>query len=308
MVLPDNPAEGERGTRMMSGMEVARFGVAHLGRIDLHYAEMGPEDGPLLILLHGFPDNCTGWTHQMPALAAAGFRVIAPDQRGYATSGKPSGVKAYDLDELAQDVIALGRHFGAARLRVIGHDWGASVAWWLCSTRPEAMEKAAMINAPHPAIWKQAMYADAEQRRKSRYVKMFRLRWLPEWTMRRKNYSALVEALEASARPGAFAPGEWESYRKAWNEPGALTSMIHWYRAVLKKDLSKPVARIGVPVLLVWGEKDEFADPSLARRSIELCDHGTTLFFTEGTHWVLREEAASINPALIAFFRSGQDV
>lgn len=292
---------------MTSGMEDARFGVAHLDRIVLHYAEMGPEDGPLLILLHGFPDNCFGWGHQMPALAAAGFRVIAPDQRGYGLSGKPRGVKAYDLDELAEDVIALGRHFGQARLRVIGHDWGASVAWWLCSTRPEAMEKAAMINAPHPAIWKQAMYADKEQRKKSRYVKMFRLRWLPEWMMRRKNYSALVEALESSARAGVFEAGEWERYRKAWSEPKALTSMIHWYRALLKKDLSKPVARIDVPVLLVWGEKDEFADPSLARRSIELCERGGTLFFAEGTHWVLREEAASINPMLITFFRSDQD-
>lgn len=292
---------------MVSGMEDARFGVAHLDRIVLHYAEMGPEDGPLLILLHGFPDNCFGWRHQIPALAAAGFRVIAPDQRGYGVSGKPRGVKAYDLDELAEDVIALGRHFGEERLRVVGHDWGASVAWWLCSTRPDTMEKAAMINAPHPAIWKQAMYADKEQRKKSRYVKMFRLRWLPEWMMRRKNYAALVEALEASARPGAFEPGEWERYRKAWNEPRALTSMIHWYRALLKKDLSAPLPRIDVPVLLVWGEKDEFADPSLARRSIGLCERGGTLFFAEGTHWVLREEAASINPMLVTFFRSDQD-
>lgn len=293
---------------MAPGMEDARFGVAHLDRITLHYAEMGPADGPLLILLHGFPDNCFGWRHQMPALAAAGFRVIAPDQRGYGLSGKPRGVKAYDLDELAEDVIALGRHFGEEKLRVVGHDWGASVAWWLCSTRSDAMEKAAMINAPHPAIWKQAMYADKEQRKKSRYVKMFRLRWLPEWMMRRRNYTALVEALEGSARPGAFEPDEWEHYRKAWSEPRALTSMIHWYRALLKKDLSAPMPRIEVPVLLVWGEKDEFADPSLARRSIELCERGGTLFFAEGTHWVLREEAASINPMLVTFFRSDQDV
>lgn len=293
---------------MMTGMEDARFGVAHLDRIALHYAEMGPEDGPLVILLHGFPDNCLGWRHQMPDLAKAGFRVIAPDQRGYGVSGKPKGVAAYDLDELAEDVIQLGKHFGEEKLRVVGHDWGASVAWWLCSTRAEAMEKAAMINAPHPAIWKREMYADPVQRKKSRYVKMFRLRGIPEWAMRRKNYSALIEALEGSAREGAFDRQEWAQYRKAWSEPKALTSMIHWYRALLKKELPKTPGKIGVPVLLIWGEKDEFTDPGLAKKSIELCERGGTLFFAEGTHWVLREEAVSINPMLVTFLRSDQDV
>jgi pimeloyl-ACP methyl ester carboxylesterase len=170
------------------------------------------------------------------------------------------------------------------------------------------MEKAAMINAPHPAIWKQAMYEDKAQRKKSRYVKMFRLRGLPEWAMRRKNFGALIEALETSAREGAFAKEEWDAYRRAWSEPKALTSMIHWYRALLKKDLSGPVARTDVPVLLVWGEKDDFADVSLAKKSIELCERGGTLFLGEGTHWVLREEAASINPMLVTFLRSDQDV
>lgn len=293
---------------MMTGMEDARFGVAHLERIALHYAEMGPEDGPLVILLHGFPDNCLGWRHQMPDLAKAGFRVIAPDQRGYGLSGKPKGIAAYDLDELAEDVIQLGKHFGEEKLRVVGHDWGASVAWWLCATRGDKMEKAAMINAPHPAIWKREMYADPVQRKKSRYVKMFRLRGIPEWAMRRKNYSALIEALEGSAREGAFEKEEWVQYRKAWSEPKALTSMIHWYRALLKKELPKAPGKIDVPVLLIWGEKDQFGDVSLAKKSIELCERGGTLFFAEGTHWVLREEAASINPMLVTFLRSDQDV
>ena len=292
---------------MMTGMEDARFGVAHLDRIALHYAEMGPEDGPLVILLHGFPDNCLGWRHQMPDLAKAGFRVIAPDQRGYGLSGKPRGVKAYDLDELAEDVVALGRHFGEEKLRVVGHDWGASVAWWLCSTRADKMEKAAMINAPHPAIWKHAMYADKVQRKKSRYVKMFRLRGIPEWMMRRKNYAGLIEALEGSAREGAFDKEEWAHYRRAWSEPKALTSMIHWYRALLKKELPAEPPRIETPVLLIWGEKDQFGDVSLAKKSIALCERGGTLFFAEGTHWVLREEAASVNPMLVTFLRSDQD-
>src|SRR5690606_6472837 len=104
-----------------------------------------------------------GWRYQMPALAKAGFRVVAPDQRGYGVSGKPRGVASYDLDELADDVIALGAYLGETQLRVVGHDWGASIAWWPCSARAEHIDKAAMINAPHPAIWKRAMHSDRGQ-------------------------------------------------------------------------------------------------------------------------------------------------
>jgi len=291
---------------MIDGMEGARFGVAHLERISLHYAEMGPEDGPLVILLHGFPDTCLGWSRQMPALAKAGFRVIAPDQRGYGPSGKPKGVAAYDLDELAEDVVALGAYFGETRLRVVGHDWGASVAWWLASTRPDALEKAAMINAPHPAIWKQAMYADKGQRKKSRYVKAMRLRWLPEMAIRRGNFEPFIATLKAAARPGVF-DDEADAYRKAWREPKALTSMLNWYRALLKKKLPAAPGPIETPVLLIWGEKDAFADLSLARASIALCARGATLFFAEGSHWVHREEAPPINEMLITFLQSDQD-
>lgn len=291
---------------MINGMEEARFGVAHLDRISLHYAEMGPADGPLVILLHGFPDTCLGWSHQMPALAKAGFHVVAPDQRGYGLSGKPKGVRAYDLDELADDIVALGAHFGETRLRVVGHDWGASVAWWLASTRAPHMEKAAAINAPHPAVWKRSMYGDKAQRRKSRYVKAMRLRWLPEMAIRRKNFEPFVETLKAAARAGVF-DGEVEAYKKAWREPKALTSMLHWYRALLKKEMPAAPGRIETPLLLIWGEKDQFAETALARESISLCERGGTLFFAEGSHWVHREEVQPINDMLITFLQSDQD-
>ncbi|MBX3490217.1 alpha/beta hydrolase [Parvibaculum sp.] len=291
---------------MINGMEEARFGVAHLDRISLHYAEMGPADGPLVILLHGFPDTCLGWSHQMPALAKAGFRVVAPDQRGYGLSGKPRGVRAYDLDELADDIVAFGAHFGETRLRVVGHDWGASVAWWLASTRGAHLEKAAAINAPHPAVWKRSMYGDKAQRKKSRYVKAMRLRWLPEMAIRRKNFEPFVETLKAAARAGVF-DGEVEAYKKAWREPKALTSMLHWYRALLKKEMPEAPGRIETPLLLIWGEKDQFAETALARESIALCERGGTLFFAEGSHWVHREEVQPINEMLITFLQSDQD-
>ena len=159
---------------MMTGMEDARFGVAHLDRIALHYAEMGPEDGPLVILLHGFPDNCLGWRHQMPDLAKAGFRVIAPDQRGYGVSGKPKGVAAYDLDELAEDVIQLGKHFGEEKLRVVGHDWGGAVAWAFALNHPEMTEKLIVLNLPHPRGLARELANDPDQQRASIYAQNFK--------------------------------------------------------------------------------------------------------------------------------------
>lgn len=295
------------GMAGIAGMEEARFSVAHLDRVTLHYAEMGPEDGPLIILLHGFPDSCLGWRYQMPALAKAGFRVVAPDQRGYGVSGKPRGVASYDLDELADDVIALGAHLGETQLRVVGHDWGASIAWWLCSARAEHMDKAAMINAPHPAIWKRAMHSDRAQRKQSRYVRRMKMRVLPEMAIRRRNYEALVDVLKTSSREGAFDDAEFDTYRRNWDQPKALTSMIHWYRALLKKKLPDTLSPIKVPVLLVWGEKDIFAEASLAKESVALCERGGSLFFEEGTHWVHREEPDRVNDMLMLFFRSDQE-
>lgn len=186
-------------------MEPIRFGQARVNGITLHYAEAGPADGPPVVLLHGFPEFWAGWRDQIPALAAAGFRVIAPDQRGYNLSDKPQGVAAYDLDRLVEDVVALADHFDIAKLKLVGHDWGASVAWWLATTRPERLERLAIINAPHPAIWRKAMRDDPVQNKKSWYVQMFRLPWLPEAMMKSRNYRGLSDGLVSSSRPGTFS-------------------------------------------------------------------------------------------------------
>src|SRR5262245_49963647 len=116
-------------------------GEADVNGVRLRYVEAGPRDGPPVMLLHGFPEGWAGWRHQIPALVDAGFRVVAPDQRGYNLSAKPAGVAAYDLDLLAGDVLALAEHLDLGPLRVVGHDWGASVAWWTASTQPQRLHK-----------------------------------------------------------------------------------------------------------------------------------------------------------------------
>lgn len=285
-------------------MDDIRFGHAHINGIDIHYAEAGAPDAPPVMLLHGFPEFWAGWRAQIPALVAAGFRVIAPDQRGYNLSAKPEGLAAYDLDVLASDVVALADHFGIERLKLVGHDWGASVVWWLTTTRPDRLERVAVINAPHPALWLKAMREDPKQKRKSWYVQMFRLPWLPEAMMRSRNFRGLSDGLVQSSRPGTFRDSMFEEYRKAWSQPGALTAMVNWYRALLKKRTPAALPWIKTPLLLIWGVEDRFGEKSGGEASLALCENGQSVFVEGATHWVHHEEPALVNASLIDFLRS----
>ena len=277
---------------------------AAVNGIDLHYIEAGPPDGRAVILLHGFPEFCEGWWHQLPALAAAGFRVIAPDQRGYNLSSKPRAIAAYDLDVVAHDVLALANHLGLTSLRLVGHDWGASVAWWLATTDGGRLAKMAVLNAPHPVLWRRAMRTNRAQRRKSWYVHLFRLPWLPELGLRANNFKALQRSLLDSSLPGAFSAADLEAYRRAWAQPGALSAMINWYRALLRKPLAAEVPGIAVDTLMIWGCNDKFGDVSVAEESIKLCAHGRAVYFDDATHWVHHEQPERVNSLLIEFLRS----
>jgi pimeloyl-ACP methyl ester carboxylesterase len=224
-------------------MEQLHFKTVMANGVTLHVAEAGPADGRLVMLLHGFPEYWGAWLGYIEALAAAGYHVIAPDQRGYNRSDKPAAVEAYDLDVLAADVIGLADHLGRDRFTIIGHDWGGLVGWWIATRHPERLEQIAVLNAAHPCIWREAMQGHPEQRRKSWYVQFFRLPWLPELLLRQGRFRALGQGIGARARPGSVTPDQLERYRAAWSAPGALTAMPNWYRAFLRKDLPEPIDR-----------------------------------------------------------------
>jgi epoxide hydrolase 4 len=269
--------------------------------VTLHTAEAGPENGPVVVLLHGFPEFWYGWRHQIDALAAAGYRVVAPDQRGYNESDRPTRIAEYDLDRLAQDVIALGDGLGAAKLRVIGHDWGAAVAWWLVTRWPDRVERFAALAAPHPAVWVEAMRSHPEQRRRSRYVKAFRLPWLPELMMRQGGFKVLAAALRETKRPDACSEADLALYRAAWARPGALTGMVNWYRALLARRWDvKEVGRIDVPALMIWGDDDKYGVRDLAERSLALCNRASAIHL-DATHWVQHDEPERVNELLLDF-------
>jgi epoxide hydrolase 4 len=271
--------------------------------IHLHAVEAGPEGGPLLILLHGFPEFWYGWHRQIEPLAAAGFHVLAPDQRGYNRSDKPRKVSAYNLDTLARDVVGLIDEAGVGKARVVGHDWGGAVAWWLGIQHPERLEKLALLNIPHPVVMRRALRKNPVQRKKSSYMFFFQIPWLPERSFRAGNFAAGVKALRGSSRPGTFTDADLDLYREAWSQPGAVRSMIHWYRAALRSRPRRPASpRVSVPTLLLWGAKDRFLGSELAQPSIDLCDHGRLEFFAEASHWIQHEEPERVNRELVGFF------
>src|SRR5918997_6005523 len=202
-------------------------GVEHLrlraSGVELQAVAAGPRDGPLVVLLHGFPEFWWGWRRQIGPLAAAGLRVVAPDQRGYNLSDKPRGVAAYALDALADDVLGLAGALGRERFSVVGHDWGAVVAWHLAARNPERVERAALLNGPHPATVRPFMRARPSQALRSCYAAFFQAPALPEWTLGAADFAWLRASLAGSARPGAFSAEDLRRYRDAWARPGALT-------------------------------------------------------------------------------------
>jgi pimeloyl-ACP methyl ester carboxylesterase len=279
-------------------------GHADVGGVGLHYVEAG--SGPLVVLLHGFPEFWYSWRHQIGALANAGFHVVAPDMRGYNLSDKPRGWRAYDAAHLAADVAGLVRHFGADRAHVVGHDWGAAVAYSTAMLHPEVVDRLAILNAPHPARLL-AGFRDRRQLRKSWYMFFFQLPWLPERMVRRDSYAFFKRGFRADARH-AFPDEEIERYVEAWERPGAITSAINYYRAALRQSPSRALARmrpIQSPTLVIWGEADRYLGSELAEPDRKLVPDVRVERLPGVSHWVQVDAPERVNELLLEFLASG---
>lgn len=282
--------------------DIVRFSRIATNGITLHVAEAGPVDGPPVFLLHGFPEFWYGWRNQIAPLAARGFHVIAPDLRGYNLSDKPKGIASYDLDQLAADVVGLADHFDLKAFTVAGHDWGASVGWWLAGQHPDRLQRLAVLNAPHPVVWREAMVHDPVQKRKSGYVRLFQVPYLPEWLIGVDRFKALSKGFRDSVRPNAFTASDLERYREAWAKPGVLTATINYYRALWRRPFG-PRAEYSVrsPVLAIWGERDAYAGPELAEASVRLCADGRVVRLPQATHWVQHDEPDRVTDLVAEF-------
>lgn len=283
--------------------ETASSAEHDINGVTLHDMQVGAPHAPLVILLHGFGDFWWGWRRQVGALAAAGFRVVAPDQRGYNLSGKPVGRKAYNLDVLSADIIALADAYGQKKFSLIGHDFGGLVGWWIASRFPDRIERFVAINSFHPQILSPYWRKSPTQLLRSSYMGFYQIPWLPEVLFRASNFVFMRKFFMWSCRPGTFSEADLDKYQSTWSRPGALTGMVNWYRALRDRPTIENL-RISVPTLVIWGTKDKYLEQGLADASLALCDNARAVWIENGTHFVHLEEPEAVNAALLDFLKS----
>jgi pimeloyl-ACP methyl ester carboxylesterase len=278
-----------------------------LSGLRMHAVTAGPVEGPLLILLHGFPEFWYGWRHQIGPLAQAGYRVVVPDQRGYNLSDK---TPPYGLATLVGDIKNLIQVCGRDDAFVVGHDWGAFVAWGLAAQYPQRVKRLGIVNVPHPAVVVNAFASlNLRQLLRSWYIFYFQIPWLPEVMLRASHFAAMRQAVRASALPGTFDDETIKHYLAAWAQPGALSGMLGWYRVALQLNFANPAdrqlaqSRITPQTLILWGERDTALEYSLAKQSLTWCDSGRLIGFPKNTHWVVEENPDEVTRLLLEHFQ-----
>lgn len=263
------------------------------------------EGDSVALLLHGFPESRRCWRHQLPALAALGWHAVAPDMRGYGGSSRPRGREAYRIEHLVEDAAALFDALGAERRLLIGHDWGGMIAWAFAIRRARPLDGLAVLNAPHPLAYRQAVWrGGGKQLMRSWYVLFFQLPWLPERLFGANRAKRLARAIARSARrPETFPRGVMEHYRDNASQPGALTAMLNYYRANLDVREMARGPGVDVPTLLLWGEQDTALGPELVTPSAHYVDDIAIQRFPEVSHWLPEEAPAEVNAVLAEWLR-----
>jgi epoxide hydrolase 4 len=282
-------------------------GYVDVGGIRLHYAECGAGND-LVILLHGFPECWYSWRHQLPVLGKR-YHVVAPDMRGYNLSDKPIGVQNYRIELLVKDVVGLINHFGRDKAVIVGHDWGAAVAWAVAQRHPEVVSKLVAMQVPPPAAWRANF--TLRQLRHSWYMFFFQLPRVPEWWAGSNDFARVDKMYrETSVRPDAFSESDIAIYKEALRQPGALTSSINYYRANVFRSLLRGGAetpnqasgRIRVPTLFIYGEHDVAVLPETVRGVSRFVDAPyREVRIPDSGHWVQNEAIAEVNKVLMGF-------
>jgi len=264
--------------------------------VELHVVAAGDPDAPLVVLLHGHPDFWYGWREQLTALADAGFRVLAPDQRGCNTSDAPDDPAAYRQSVLAADVRELIRSEGRESAHVIGHDIGGFVAWNVALRHPSMVDRLGVLNVPHPDVYRETVRSSPQQLARSWYVWFYQVPRLPEWLLGRNDMDNMVESLELTSKPGTFDDETIARYRAAWRHTG-VKPRIDWYRGFWRSEAPSRSA-VTQPTLVCWGEDDVALVPSMGEASLEYCDDGRLRTFPDASHWV-HHDRPGVTDALV---------
>jgi pimeloyl-ACP methyl ester carboxylesterase len=284
----------------LDGIEL-REGYATVGDQSLHYVEAG--DGPLVVLLHGFPEFWFGWRLQIQPLVAAGHRVVVPDTRGINLSSKPEGFEAYGVDLLADDIAGFIGELGAESAHLVGHDWGGSIAWTVAMNHPEVVDRLAILNAAHPRRLSEGL-KNPNQLRKSWYFFFFATPGLPEEVVPARDWHFFRHFLHEANPP--YTDQEMDRYIEAWSQPGAAAGMIDYYRASVRQSQKEAAAKLRplpAPTLVIWGERDSYLGEDLAEpHHDDVPNLKGVERLADASHWVHHDAAERVNQLLIEFF------
>jgi len=277
----------------------------HANGMRFHVASCGSGDR-LALCLHGFPECWYSWRHQMPLLARLGYRVWAPDLRGYGDSERPAGMAAYAIEHLLDDVAGLIDAAGARSTVLVAHDWGGVIAWFFAMRRPRPLDRLVVMNLPHPAAMERELRTWRQVRR-SWYVLFFQLPWLPELLLRAGDYRAIRDAFRGMAIDKRRFPDEvLRVYRDQAARPGALTAMLNYYRALVRGGGGRRQAALGYPVidtptLLLWGEADTALSKETTYGTERYAANLTLRYLPNVSHWVQQEAPEVVNAMLEAW-------
>jgi pimeloyl-ACP methyl ester carboxylesterase len=263
----------------------------------VHTAGDGDE---LALCLHGFPEAWFSWRHQMPLLARLGYRVWAPDLRGYGDSDRPGRTRDYAMDRLVDDVAGLIDASGSKRVTLIAHDWGGAVAWAFAAQEARPLSRFVAMNIPDPRVMRHALYRSPAQLKKSWYIFAFQIPGLAERWLAQDDHAAIAKAFRGMAIDKSRFPDELlDLYRASAAKPGAIKAMVSYYRAALRYPSTRHhAAKIKTPTLLIWGEEDTALGKELALGSRERCEDMTLEFIPRCSHWVQQEQPEKVNAIL----------
>jgi len=259
----------------------------------------GPTDGPLVFLLHGFPQSSFEWRHQLPVLAAMGFRAVAPDQRGYSPGARPEGVEAYATANMVADVAGMADALDRETFHVVGHDWGAAIAWFTGLTYPDRVESLVPMSVPHPFAFGQALAnPEGEQAQMSGYMEFFRSEGAEEAFL--ANDAATLRGIYGGA---GLTTEEADMYVDLLSQPGALTGALNWYRAMDLQGGGSPMTPIAMPTMYIWSTNDVALGREGAEATGNFVEGPYRFEILEGvSHWVPEEAADRVNQLLREHF------
>ena len=270
--------------------------------VKLHYVTQG--EGPLMLMLHGFPEFWYSWRHQIPEFAQD-FKVVALDLRGYNDSDKPTEQSAYVMHEFIQDVEGVIKRLGYQKCVLVGHDWGGAIAWNFAYAHPQMVEQLIILNLPHPAKFAQGLRTP-QQLLRSYYMFIFQLPWIPELLLQSSDYQAIETAFKGTAvNKSAFTKADIDAYKNAAAKRGALTAMLNYYRNIFQQRMLNPSwGVLEVPTLMIWGENDTALGKELTYDTAAYVRDFQIKYIPNCGHWVQQEQPELVNQYMREFLRT----